>query len=77
MLENTSASAQGMQFQGPLSRGRNDLLTGNEAKIMMGIGPSGYDDGSQFNIKEGGEILDLSPAMIAKLISAGADIEKQ
>ena len=40
----------------------------------MGNSPSGYDDGSQYS-KRGGEVLDLSPAMIAKLISAGADIE--
>lgn len=74
MLESTGASAMGMTFEGPLSRGRRDLNTGIEYDILAGNSPSGYNDGSQYN-KEGGEIVDLSPAMIAKLISAGADIE--
>ncbi len=74
MLEGTSVDAQGMQFQGELARGRRDLNTGIEYDVLMGNSPSGYDDGSQFS-KRGGEVLDLSPAMIAKLISAGADIE--
>ncbi|MDB4301035.1 hypothetical protein N9926_00995 [Flavobacteriaceae bacterium] len=74
MLEGTSVDAQGMQFPAELSRGRRDVNTGQEYDILMGNSPSGYDDGSQY-AKRGGETYDLSPAMIAKLISAGADIE--
>ena len=74
MNEVSSVDAQGMQFPGKLAQGRRDLNTGIEYDILMGNSPSGYDDGSQYS-KRGGEVLDLSPAMIAKLISAGADIE--
>ena len=74
MLEGTSVDAQGMQFPGELSQGRRDVNTGQEYDILMGNSPSGYNDGSQY-AKKGGETYDLSPAMIAKLISAGADIE--
>ena len=74
MLEGTSVDAQRMQFPAELSRGRRDVNTGQEYDILMGNSPSGYDDGSQY-AKRGGETYDLSPAMIAKLISAGADIE--